>query len=314
MASESDTLMSFSSAPQTRVSPKYHLLSTIVISVWSLFILGTVLIHELAHSRTRNVTRILADKDVSWIYRSGLGLPSILRTIFSQAHGPITAMHLARLAVGALDVSWASPKTWTEIFWFANRRWSGPVGLTETGWVMVTRLRFSVSLCFCLFAILSIVALGTPVVMTRAYPVTKSHIDRGIQVMVRKPHSPLLSVASGAQLSFGQFRWATGVSTPALSPQTVYARHGANYSKSSGDWFIASPSRGTELMLYGIRVVGGCEVITGTPRGPAAFLKRCKDEFGTGLNPDVLSEFLAGHLVFLTEFCNLLSSRLKFVF
>ena len=85
-----DALLSSDFAQRTRETSKYHFLSTIIIGVWTLFILGTVLIHELAHRHTWDPARILAGNDVSWIYQSGLGLPRILATVICKAGHSLT--------------------------------------------------------------------------------------------------------------------------------------------------------------------------------------------------------------------------------
>jgi len=218
-------------------------------------------------------------------------------------------MHLARLAVGALDVPWAAPKTWTEVFWLANRRWTGPVGLTEAGWAVVSRRSSSVSLCFCLLGMLSILALGTPVVMTSAYPVVTYHVNHTIVVNVAEPDSSFPYIYRDDQIKVGQVHWGTGVSAAMFTPQNLYAGLGANKSKSTGDWFIASDSQNSEILLHGIRAVGGCEVVTDTPRGDTAFADLCKRKFDTRLNPEiVVGESKADRLVILTDFRDLISS------
>lgn len=110
------------SDPSIKASPSYHLLSTIVVCSWGLFIILTIGIHEMAHRAMWDPDRLLLYGGyIPWVYRPTSGLPSLLRTIFTQAHGPITAMHVARLAVAALDASWMSPNTWMEVFWLAER-------------------------------------------------------------------------------------------------------------------------------------------------------------------------------------------------
>jgi len=124
------------SVGNTRVSPGYHLLTTIAVVVWSLFIVITLMIYELAHHATWNPDRVAAGRALPWGFTV---LPSILRTVFDQAHGPITAMHLARLAVGSLDAPWASASTWMEVFWLSDRRWAGPLGLWMTFETLISR-------------------------------------------------------------------------------------------------------------------------------------------------------------------------------
>ena len=276
-------------------SPSYHLLSTYIFVIWSLFIGLTVAVHERAHHVTWDSSRVAAGDNIPWMYRSGLGLPSTLRTIFIQAHGPITAMHLARLAVSALDTSWASPRTWTEVFWLANRRWSGPVGLAETGWAMASRRRAHMSLGFCLFALISIVALGTPVVLTRAYPSVAGQVNHTISVEDRAP-TPSWDGGDDHwddQVQYGYIRWATGAPPSVLMPLNAYTGLETPLPAAGGDWFIASDSNKSELTLNGIRVVGGCEVVNSTSTGPDFFADLCMKEFNTTLNLDNVGELSA---------------------
>ena len=118
--------MAAPTAATRSATPSYHLSSTFVLVVWSWFIAATVVIHELAHRTTWDYARVARGDGIPWVYRPGTGLPSILRTIFAQAHGSITAMHLARLAVDTLEVSWASPKTWLVRIMY-HCPWMGPL-------------------------------------------------------------------------------------------------------------------------------------------------------------------------------------------
>jgi len=285
--------VSSSPTPSVRGHPSYHLLSTFVIVIWTLFTAATVIIHELAHRETWNPDRILASEGIPWVYRPGSGLPSILRTGFAQFHGPITAMHLARLAVAALDVSWASPKTWVEVFWLADRRWSGPIGLAKTGWTLIKRWR-RMSLSFLLLAAISVVALATPVVMTRAYPVVTSHVDHFItatNVSVFDLSAATDDELADSQVILAYSLWGKGRSATDLYPKNSYAESGVQSSDVGGSWFFTGDSKKSEMSVSGIRVAGGCEAWQ-TYIGPSAFLDRCKAELRAELNPDNTGELI----------------------
>ena len=143
------------------------------------------------------------------------------------------------------------------------------------------------SLGFCLFALLSIVALGTPVVLSRAYPSVFSHVEHTIPVEEQLISSSSENSANNdiqnAQILEGYFRWATGASPLVLMPLNAYRGPSFQSSIAGGDWFIASDSRQSKLTLYGIRVVGECQVLHSALTGPAPFANRCMDEFDSEL-------------------------------
>jgi hypothetical protein len=66
-------------------------------------------------------------------------LVEFMLVIFAQAHGPITAAILARLAISSLQNINTAPRTWAELFWLADRSWQGPVAISSTYFTMVKR-------------------------------------------------------------------------------------------------------------------------------------------------------------------------------
>jgi len=254
----------------TRLSPSYHLFSVTVAVAWSLFIVITLITHEVAHRAMWNPNRLATHTGLPWIFSV---LPSILRTVFDQGHGPITAMHLARLAVGSLDTPWASPNTWMEVFWLADRRWAGPFGLWMTFKTLVSRKLHKlggpqVSLGFWLFAALSIVALVTPVTLSRAYHVTTCEVERQIMVsgVSMVDLDALESVGDRSrklrrQMVYGNDAWSRGMAPRLQYPDNIYAEVGVQITSNGGTWFITGSTNKTIMSLAGIRVAGGCEFV-----------------------------------------------------
>jgi len=257
-------------APHPRLSLSYHLFSTVTVVAWSIFITATLIILELAHRATWNYSRVADNEALPWAFSV---LPGILRTIFDQGHGPITAMHLARLAVGSLDTSWTSANTWMEVFWLADRRWSGPVGLWTIFEAMFSLSWHSlhvprVSFGFWLFAALSIVTLVTPLALSRAYHGTTADIRRQTTVSsvfmmdigeVFDPLATSVSELQNLQIPYGIPIWGRGVSPTVQFRDTMYAANDERPTPSSGDWFISGNARRASMQLVGLRVAGGCE-------------------------------------------------------
>ena len=273
-----------------KTSPSYHVFSTFVVVAWGFLIIAMIIIHERGVSLTYDPFQPNAKEDeqnispTSWIYSPGTGLAGILRTAFTQAHGPITSMHLARLAVGVLEIPGMSPRTWMEVFWLADRRWAGPFGLGKTGWTVISR-RMRVSIGLILLATLNLVAIVTPIVMTRAYPAgTRSDWHNSTYYLSEFD----LSVASteslaGYQLENGLAWWSSGASI--RSWMNAYAELGAQQNESTGAWFITEDVIEREMTSTGIRISGGCEIIHATSGEPVNLQDICQTEFGTDLNP-----------------------------
>jgi len=288
-----------------RISSSYRLLSTYVVVFWGLFIVVTLVAHELARRATWNGDYVFQHGGHRpWVYRPNSGLHSVLRIVFTQAHGPITSMHLARLVIGTLDAHWAIPRTWMEVFWLADRRWAGPFGLGKTGWTIISR-RLRVSLSFFLLATLNIVALVTPVVMSRAYIVATGYAHHRIRANVSVFN---VSAASDENIPHSQLydslqdRWGESVSAPALwskglllnqlLPWNVYAEVDKRYFDErhyGSGWFLTGQTMESEMTLSGIRIAGGCKATLIDPK-PTTFTNICKVELGPEWDPGDVGE------------------------
>jgi len=255
-----------SSAP-TRAVPNYHLFSTAVIVAWSLFIVITLITFELAHRATWNFDRVAAQKALPW----GLNvLPSILRTVFDQVHGLVTAMHLARLAVGLLDAPRASPNTWLEVFWLADRRWAGPYGLYKTlENLFFRKLRKQraphISPGFWFFAALSVVTLVTPVTMSRAYHVITGEVESRFLVssVSTVDHDRIRNSTfgddRGKQVSMGSDIWGKGLVPAMQFPVNIYSDIDIKQSCSGGAMLATGWTNYTTMTISAVQVVGGCD-------------------------------------------------------
>jgi len=251
----------------------YQLLSTIAIVAWCLFIGSMLIAHEVALRATWDFDHIAAKKDISWWFSSML---SLSRTVFAQGHGPITAMHLARLAVGSLDAPWASPTTWLHVFWLANRRWSGLQGVLTmfTSAFQLPKPRIIAS-----FSMLTVIALLTPGCLSLAYTTTEGYIERQITVSgVSMVDLAVLVQRSNKflQNEAGEHIWSRGVAPAVQFPDNIYAGHYMSASSTGGSRFITGSANKTGMNLVGIRVAGGCEYLQDSDR---TFQDRCTDAF-----------------------------------
>jgi len=183
-------------------------------------------------------------------------------------------MHLARLAVNTLNLPWSSPKTWMEVFWLADRRWAGPVGLGKTGWTIASR-RLRVSFGFILLAALNLVAVITPVFMTRTYSVTFGDAQRSIVANVSAVDLSIMARLSRAtQLSVGNKIWSKGLPPSVMFPQNTYT--GDPLGWVDPKWlFLTGDSFASEMRLAGVLVGGYCEIIDRRRKQPC-WLKSTK--------------------------------------
>ena len=260
----------------------YYPLSVLVNAFWIALIATELFLLE------RSVA--VASKAVSqpWYY-SNNGLPSFLLTIFAQGHGPITAMHLGRLAISGLQSSRMSPRTWIELFWLSDKKWAGPVGIVLTLWSSM-KIRIRPSTTFILFSIISLIALTTPLVLNRAYPI------RTIDVQVQRSFAPntltrsrLAAIDAYNQEAAGAGAWVLNQTVFELFNATTYVPSGSLRNDSNvDDLFFAGDVEGMDMDLLGIRLQGGCHTVEnqGNLEDFAAFTDYCNHTlFGGTLAP-----------------------------
>jgi hypothetical protein len=112
---------------------------------------------------------------------------TVLLTVFAQAHTPITAMILARLAVSALSSACeysfttpcpsvlnltftaTAPKTWLELFFLAEGDWKSPLGIARALWTSYRR-KTPMSSTFALLGATILLSIPLPLLLSRAYP------------------------------------------------------------------------------------------------------------------------------------------------
>jgi len=230
---------------------RYHPLSTILLVVWVVVVGATIGLLERAVIVSRQSVSI------PWQYQTD-GLPSLLVTLVAQAHGGITTMHLARLAVSGLFTSLGRPHSWMELFWLATGKWSGPVGMLETVWT-VFRLRIRrISCVFVLFALIMASALALPLVLERAYPASAINVTVVERLAFTTPSDAgSRHVTAYSKLVTGN-GGATRQSVIAAFNRTTYIPVGAPRENSSNDMFIAGDILGRDVTLVGVRIQGSC--------------------------------------------------------
>ncbi|KAJ7593705.1 hypothetical protein C8J56DRAFT_1043496 [Mycena floridula] len=180
-------------------------------------------------------------------------LPGILLTIFAQGHVAVTALHLSRLAISALQSPSTCPRSWVEMFCTADETWKGPLGFVETAIAMWKAPRPSAT--FFLFTLISILALATPIVVSRTYPISIKDIDVPVSFtpVVVSP-TRLRSVQWRNQVRLGDAGWSTGKSVTELYRTSTY------YTDMH-DLFFSGDTLGLDVTVPGLRHIGSCSVL-----------------------------------------------------
>lgn len=232
----------------------YYPLSLIIIILWVVFIGAEIYLLERSVALAPTVVKL------PWYYSID-GLPGIFLTIFSQGHAPVTAMHFGRLAVSGLRYRSSSPNTWMELFWLTDGNWSGPVGIVTTTWATM-RHGLRVSFAFVMFSALTLVALVTPIVLNRAYPIQTIDVDlpTTFNPSTLSPFR-LGSIDAYAEIGAGSGAWATNQSAIELFNATSYTPAGRARNENSDDFFFAGDVQGFDTTLPGLRIQGGCHAI-----------------------------------------------------
>lgn len=83
--------------------PSIHPFTLFLLVIWVVFVAALMWLLE------RAVTLGPKDPTPPWTLTV---LPDLLLTVFAQGHSVITAMHLSRIAVSALQYSSSAPNTW----------------------------------------------------------------------------------------------------------------------------------------------------------------------------------------------------------
>ncbi|KAJ7131461.1 hypothetical protein C8R44DRAFT_871953 [Mycena epipterygia] len=204
----------------------YYPASLVILILWLAFVSALIWLLE---SAVAHGPRSLVQP---WAYTM---LPSLLITVFAQGHGAITAMHLARVSVSALHSTHTSPRTWAEVFWISDRAWQGPVGMLST-FLEASRLHVRTSIHFLVCAVTCLIALCTPIFLSRAYPF------RSIVVSQETTIIP----------------FALSVVQMGAVDASVYLPPGASRNDDPTDFFFAGNVQGKTVTLPGLRLSGQC--------------------------------------------------------
>ena len=250
----------------------YHPSTLFVTMIWIGYISGMLFLLERA---AENATKVYPQEWwLDWV-------PSVLLTGFAQGHVAITAMHLARLAVSALQNPSTSPNSWAELFWLADRNWQGPVGLGATVYGKAKLGGISLSSTFILFTVTCLFALPTPIVISRAYPLRTVEVMQRTNIALSTfAPSEMPNFDVFTQLGTGSGAWATGLSVLDIYNSSVFTPIGYNAVEQVDDFVFAGEVSSYILVLPVIRVSGGCEVMAGAEQAPAEDVKLfewCKD-------------------------------------
>ncbi|KAJ7461580.1 hypothetical protein FB451DRAFT_1497571 [Mycena latifolia] len=258
------TLPSHNSAPRLG----YYPASLAALFIWIVFI---ILLVWLLESAVAHGPRSLSPP---WAYST---LPGLLLTVFTQGHGALTAMHLARVSVSALHSPGTSPNSWAEVFWISDRAWQGPVGIFST-FLAASQLRVRTSTHFVLCAATCLTALATPVILSHSYPIRSILVDQDTTI------TPLaLSVAqmgaidAYAEIGTGVGSWSTALSVADVYNSSVYLPPGAARDDDPTDFFFAGDTDGKRATLPGLRLTGQCVPVDANFTDFTAF---CTAQFG----------------------------------
>jgi hypothetical protein len=205
-------------------------------------------------------------EDKNWRVKDVIS--QVMSVFFAQAHVPITAAYLARLAISALQNPDTAPRTWTELFWLADRSWQGPVAIGNT-YLSMFRRRVRPSATFILFSAACISAVVTPILLSRAWPsstfIINVEAQRQIPSNTFSPKS-MNNIDSGAQMGTGEGAWTTGLSVSDVFNASTFANDTDFVMEADGYLFAgAIPSSYSVNAIAGIWVNGSCRVISAPP-------------------------------------------------
>ncbi|KAL0572125.1 hypothetical protein V5O48_009838 [Marasmius crinis-equi] len=242
----------------SRPKRQLHPFSLILLILWGSFTVGLLCLLEVAVTHGPRSAREDDNFHPSWTL---ITLPTILLTVFTQAHVPITAFHLARIAVSALENPKTTPNSWAELFWLADQEWTGPVGIVKTAFISI-RSRTRASFNYILFATTCAVALVTPVLLSQAYQVRQVLIT-GLNREIR------LSAVSLSDMSYlgpemlsavGLASWETGLSVTDMYNTSLFIpkEQPRDTTLHPQDFFFAGDIGNASAILPGLRLQGNC--------------------------------------------------------
>lgn len=226
-------------------------LALLVVTAWACLVALLLIVLELAARRSPRYVHL------PWYYD---WLPTVALTIFSQAHGPITTMFIARISVSNLHHPGRAPKTWHELFDQADKAWSSPVYIALWPFKRSPRL----SSLFVIFILQSLIAMATPILLSRAYPVQAIEVATRTSLNLDLFTPSLLEgLDAYTQISVGAGGMTSGDSILDLYNSTIYLPSNASLGTSLPyDLFIAGSTQGTDAIVDGLRIQGRCLQVT----------------------------------------------------
>ncbi|KAL0576406.1 hypothetical protein V5O48_005595, partial [Marasmius crinis-equi] len=262
----------FSSSYQSSYQPVYHdahghdngyerskrkifPFTLILFTLWVAFIIGLLWLLE------RAVTHGPRSVHPPWTLTT---LPDLLLTVFAQAHGPITAMHLTRIAVSALQYPSSAPNSWKELFWLADHNWEGPVGIVTSAWDSI-RSRTRASFTFILFATTCVIGIIIPVVLTSAYEVRQVQLMESVDIQPSTTtFKKMQHVDAYTQVGVGMGSWGTGTSVADIYNTSLFHPEGqqnTNRTAQPREFFFAGDVSNATTTLPGLHLKGSCAPI-----------------------------------------------------
>lgn len=260
--SEKANLLAGSSVPKKTplkaVPSSWHLLSSSILLTWLGYIAGLIWLLEYAANRSHDTL------EPSWWHAR---LPTYLLTGFAQAHGAITSMHLARLAVFTLHNSSPSVSSWAELFWIADRGYQGPIGLgsTLTDSFSLPGSRYTrFSSTFWLFALACGTAIPTPYLLQRAYAegVFPVSINSTTRLDTFTPNV-LPKMESLAQQVVGEGSWMAKWPVAALYNTSLVVKPDGSRDASRTELFFVGSLPSTRVVAHNmsiLQVSAGCQM------------------------------------------------------
>ncbi|KAL0568652.1 hypothetical protein V5O48_013331, partial [Marasmius crinis-equi] len=241
-----------------RPKQQIHPLSLILLILWAIFTIGLLCLLEGAVAHGPGSAGEDNNFDPPWTFTT---LPTILLTVFTQAHIPITAFHLARIAVSALQNPNTTPNSWAELFWLADQEWKGPVGIVKTALLSI-RSRTRASFIYILFATTCAIALVTPVLLSQAYRVQQVLVTASHRIQLSAVMFMPISSMEGliTQAPMGLASWETGLSVTDMYNASLFTPKDQprNTTLHPQDFFFGSDIGNASVTLPGFRLQGNC--------------------------------------------------------
>jgi hypothetical protein len=195
-------------------------------------------------------------------------LAELMLIVFAQAHGPVTAGILARLAISSLQSVDTAPRTWAELFWLADRSWQGPVSISGT-YLTMARRHIRPSTTFVLFTAAYALTITTPSIITKAWPSGTILVPTSKTISIDSFSTLFNIVDNNEQMATGEGTWTSGLSIIDIYNSSIYNASDASPGPGSqivDDCFIGSDAYGMDVTsMPGIWLRGGCQPISDPP-------------------------------------------------